>query len=70
MSEKLDRADQVIAIQREIYAIFAGDAPAVDEQGRDRYFLLLTELARLGEEAEREAGPRVVGRGDRSPSES
>jgi hypothetical protein len=28
----------------------------VDEQGRDRYFLLITEEARLREEAEREAG--------------
>jgi hypothetical protein len=49
-----DRADRVIAIQREIYAILAGDAPRFDEQGRDRYFLLIAELARLREEAQKE----------------
>jgi hypothetical protein len=56
MSEGTDRADRILAINREIVAIFAGYAPRVDEQGRDRYFLLITEEGRLREEAEREAG--------------
>jgi hypothetical protein len=54
MSSEVDRAEQFISIQRQIIAIFTGDAPAVDEQGRDRYFLLLQEEARLREEAEME----------------
>jgi hypothetical protein len=69
MSE--DRADRVIHIQRQIIAILAGDTPAVDGQGRDRYFLLLCEEARLREEAEKEAGqaggdPRASGAEDRT----
>ena len=58
MSE--DRADRVIAIQREIIAILAGDAPARDEQGRDRYFLLICEEARLREESVRRRHDRRV----------
>ena len=50
-----DRADRVAAIQGQIVAIFAGDAPRVDEDGRDRYLELIAEEARLREEAEREA---------------
>jgi hypothetical protein len=37
MSEGIDRVERICAIHREIIAFFAGDAPAVDEQGRDRY---------------------------------
>jgi hypothetical protein len=47
MSSEVDRAEQFINIQRQIIAIFIGDAPRVDEQGRDRYFLLMQEEARL-----------------------
>jgi hypothetical protein len=54
MSSEVDRAERVIAIQRQIIAIFTGDAPAVDEHGRDRYFLLLQEEARLRKAAEKE----------------
>jgi hypothetical protein len=35
-------------------------APAADEQERSRYFLLIAELAHLGEEAEKET-PRQPG---------
>jgi hypothetical protein len=34
--------------------IFTGDVPTVDGQGRDRYFLLIAEEARLRQEAETE----------------
>jgi hypothetical protein len=54
MSEHIDRAERVCAIHREIIAILTGDAPPFDERGRDRYFLLLQEEARLREEAEKE----------------
>jgi hypothetical protein len=49
--KEVDREERVIDIQRQIIEIFTGDAPAVDEHGRDRYFLLLQEEARLGQEA-------------------
>jgi hypothetical protein len=60
MSSEVDRAEQFLSIQRQIIAIFTGDAPAVDEHGRDRYFLLLQEEARLREEKEKET-PRRPG---------
>jgi hypothetical protein len=56
MSEGADRADRVAEINREIVAILAGDAPRVDEQGRDRYFELISELARLTEGTRKYAG--------------
>jgi hypothetical protein len=55
MSTEVDRADRVVEINGEVVAIYAGDAPRVDEQGRDRYFLLICEEGRLREEAEKEA---------------
>jgi hypothetical protein len=45
MSSEVDRAEQFLSIQRQSIAIFTGDAPAVDEHGRDRYFLLLQTAA-------------------------
>jgi hypothetical protein len=56
MSSEDDRIDRIIVIQQQIIAIFTGDAPRVDGQGRDRYFLLIQEEARLREEAEKQAG--------------
>jgi hypothetical protein len=56
MSSEVDRAEQLISIQRQIIATFTGDAPAVDEHERGRDFLLLQEEARLREEAEKEPG--------------
>jgi hypothetical protein len=56
MGAPADRVDSSIHSQRHIIAIFAGDAPALDEQGRDPYFLLIQEVARLREEGEMEAG--------------
>ena len=55
MSSEDDRVERVIEIKRQIIALFTGAAPRVDEQGRDRYFELICELARLREEAEKEA---------------
>jgi hypothetical protein len=71
MSSEVDRAEQFLSIQRQIIAIFTGDAPAVDEHGRDRYFLLLQEEAQLREEAEKEPGqadgdPGATGAEDRT----
>ena len=63
MSSGVDRADQFIHIKRQIIDVLTGAAPAMDEQGRDRYFLLITDLARIGEEAEREAKQADGGRG-------
>jgi hypothetical protein len=60
-SEGTDQADRISAIRREIVAIFTGDAPRMDAEGRDRYFLLICEEARLREEADH----RAVGKGDR-----
>jgi hypothetical protein len=43
-----------VHVQCQIIAILTGDAPPFDERGRDRYFLLLQEEARLREEKEKE----------------
>ena len=61
MSEPIDRADQVIRLNQQIVDVLSGHAPATDEQGRSRYFRLITELARLGEEAgQAESDPGAV----------
>jgi hypothetical protein len=59
MSEGTDQADRISAIRREIVAIFTGDAPRVDAEGRDRYLMLICDLGRLREEAEREGADRA-----------
>src|SRR5262249_11711049 len=71
ISSEVDRAERSIPLQRQIIAICTGDAPAADEQGRDRYFLLIAKLARLGEEAEKGAAQAdgnsgATGAGDRT----
>src|SRR5262249_52593091 len=67
MSSEVDRAERFITIQRQIIAIFTGDAPAADELGRDRYFFLIAEEARLGEEAGQAKGdPGASGAEDRT----
>jgi hypothetical protein len=61
-----DPVDQSVHVQRQIVAIYAGDAPRVDELGRDRYLLLIQEEARLVKEAEKEAtDQRADGKGAR-----
>lgn len=56
MSEENDRGERLSAIGRELVDIVSGRAPTFDEQGRDRYLLLLVERQRLIEEAERQQG--------------
>lgn len=51
MSEQDDLADRMAAIGRELTNIISGFAPTYDEQGRDRFMLLLVERERLAQES-------------------
>lgn len=56
MSEENDRGERLSAIGRELTDIISGRAPTFDEQGRNRYLLLLVERQRLLDEAEGKQG--------------